>query len=271
MEPEQLARTALEAGRLAAGIHRRHLGRVDPWEWDEKGTADFVTRVDLEAEAAIVELIRERHPDHRVLAEESTEPGDPAAVRARFDEPGHLWIIDPLDGTTNFLHGYPAFAASVAVARSGRLVAGAVVDGYHGTEWHAWEGGGAWRDGEPIRVSVNDRLDRALIGTGFPFKVTRLLPDYLRQLDAVLRRAAGVRRAGSAALDLCHLADGRFDGFWELWLAPWDIAAGTVIVREAGGVVTSLDGDPDVRAGAILAGNPSIHGALGTLLESAAS
>ncbi len=270
MDWKQLADTALEAGRRARAIHRRHLGGVEAADWDEKGAADFVTRADREAEEAIVSLVRHRYPGHDVLAEESTELGDPASVRARFDEAEYLWVIDPLDGTTNFLHGYPAFAASVAVAHRGRLVAGAVVDGFHGTEWLAWEGGGAWRDGEAIRVSTIDRLDRALIGTGFPFKATRLLPEYLAQFDAVLRRTTGIRRAGAAALDLCHLADGRFDGFWELWLAPWDIAAGTLIAREAGAIVTSIDGSPDVRAaGAMVGGNPAIHPQLVDLLREA--
>lgn len=268
MESKQLAEIALEAGREAYSVHRRYLGQIRQSEWAEKGTADFVTRVDLEAEAAIVDLIRDRCPGHDILAEESTELGDAASIRARFDDAEYLWIIDPLDGTTNFLHGYPAYAASVAVARQGGLVAGAVIDGYHGTEWHAWEGGGAWRDGGAIGVSATERIDRALIGTGFPFKVEHLLPRYLTHFDGILRRTSGIRRAGAAALDLCHVADGRFDGFWELWLAPWDIAAGTVIAREAGGLVTTLEGDPDVRAaGAIVAGNPAIHAQLVALLE----
>lgn len=268
MDPKQLADTALEAARLGREVHQHYLGAVRQFDWDEKGTADFVTRVDLEAEAAIIDHVRACCPGHEILAEESAELGDPASVRARFDAADYLWVIDPLDGTTNFLHGYPAYAASVAVAHSGRLVAGAVVDGYHGTEWHAWDGGGAWRDGEPVRVSGTGRLDRALVGTGFPFKVNHLLPRYLAQFDAILRHTSGIRRAGAAALDLCHLADGRFDGFWELWLAPWDIAAGTVIAREAGGLVTTLDGDPDVRAaGAILAGNPAIHAMLAALIQ----
>lgn len=260
MDSKQLADIALEAARKGRDVHRRHLGRVAESEWNEKGTSDFVTRVDREAEDAIIAHLRDRCPGHEVLAEESAELGDPDSVRARFDAAEYLWVIDPLDGTTNYLHGYPAYAASVAVAHQGRLVAGAVIDGHHGTEWHAWEDGGAYRDGEPIRASATDRLDRALIGTGFPFKVTELLPRYLRQFDTVLCRAAGIRRAGAAALDLCHLADGRFDGFWELWLAPWDIAAGVVIAREAGALVTTLDGGTDVRAGgAILGGNPAIH------------
>lgn len=268
MHPEQLAQTALAAGRLAADVHRRHLGRLDPSQWAEKGAADFVTVVDREAEAAVIRHIERHCPGHDVLAEESAELGDPDSVRARFDEAEHLWIVDPLDGTTNFLHNYPAFAASVAVAAGGEIVAGAVVDGFHGTEWLAWRSGGAWRDGERIRVSGLGKLEHSLIGTGFPFKVPDLIPDYLRQFDRVLRRTAGIRRAGAAALDLCHVADGRFDGFWELWLAPWDIAAGTLLVREAGGIITTVQGDDDVRAaGPIVAGNPSIHPQLLDLLN----
>ena len=270
MDPQQLADVAREAARLAAAVHRKHLGSLDPADWGEKGKADFVTRVDREAEEAAVEHIRSRCPGHEVLAEESADLGDPASVRARFDAAEHLWVIDPLDGTTNFLHNYPAYAASVAVAREGRLVAGAVIDGFHGTEWWAWSGGGAWRNGDRIRVSEIERLDRTLIGTGFPFKILDRLPEYLAQMGVVLRRTSGIRRAGAAALDLCHVADGRFDGFWELGLAPWDIAAGTLIVREAGGVVTSTTGDEDVRAaGPIVAGNASIHLQLLELLDAA--
>jgi myo-inositol-1(or 4)-monophosphatase len=270
MDPAQLAEIARDAARLAAGIHRQRAGAVGVGDGDEKGVADYVTRVDREAEERIVDHIRDCCPGHDIMAEESTDLGDPESVLERFDAAEHLWVVDPLDGTTNFLHGYPAYAASVAVAQRGEIVAGAVAHGVTGTEWWAFRGGGAWRDGERIRVSPLDRLDRALIGTGFPFKVVDLLPDYLRQLGVILRNTSGVRRAGAAALDLCHLADGRFDGFWELWLAPWDIAAGTIIVREAGGVVTGLDGQPDVRAaGAIVAGNPAVHGQLLRLLAGA--
>lgn len=267
MDPMQLRDIALDAARLAADVHRRHLGDLEVADWAEKGASDFVTRVDREAEERVIDRIRERCPGHDFLAEESTELGDPASIRARFDDAEYLWVLDPLDGTTNYLHRYPAYAASVAVARRGRVVAGAVVDGTTGAAWTAWEGGGAFLDGEPIAVSGIDRLPHALIGTGFPFKVLDLMPEYLRQFDAVLRRTSGIRRSGAAALDLCHVATGWLDGFWELWLAPWDIAAGTLIIREAGGIVTSLDGDDDVRAaGAMLAGNPATHGALKELL-----
>lgn len=267
MDPEQLAEIALQAGRKAAEVHQRYAGRLAVEDWAEKGAADFVTHVDREAEAEIVEHVLERCPGHRIMAEESTDLGDADSVRARFDEAEYLWVIDPLDGTTNFLHDYPAYAASVAVAHRGELVAGAVVDGRTGTAWWAWKGGGAWRDDQPIRVSDIERLEHSLIGTGFPFKVLDRLGVYLGQLGGVLRKTSGVRRGGAAALDLCHVADGRFEGFWELWLAPWDIAAGTLIIREAGGVVSSLDGDPDVRAaGAVVAGSPTIHAKLLGLL-----
>lgn len=269
MDPEQLAGIALDAGRKAAEIHQRHAGRIGQEEWSEKGTADFVTPVDREAEERIIAHVRACCPGHEVMAEESADLGDPESVRARFDESEYLWVIDPLDGTTNFLHGYPAYAASVAVAHRGELVAGAVVDGVTGMGWWAWRGGGAWRDGERIGVSGIERLDHALIGTGFPFKVLEYLPEYLEQFEAVVRNTSGVRRGGAAALDLCHVADGRLDGFWELWLAPWDIAAGTLIIREAGGVVTTPKGGGDVRAaGALVAGNPTIHAELLPLLGS---
>jgi myo-inositol-1(or 4)-monophosphatase len=268
MEPSELSRIALEAARLAASVHRHHFGSLDVSDWGEKGTADFVTRVDHEAEARIIDHVRSCCPDHDVMAEESTELGDPKSIRARFDAAEYLWITDPLDGTTNYLHGYPAFSASVAVAHRGEVVAGAVVDSASGTEWTGWKGGGAYRDGETVRVSRIERPDLALIGTGFPFKALPLLPSYLDQFDAVLRRTSGIRRAGSAALDLCHVATGWLDGFWELWLAPWDVAAGILFVREAGGVVTSVEGDDDVRAaGPIVAGNPALHAALLEILR----
>ncbi|HEX6941003.1 MAG TPA: inositol monophosphatase family protein [Longimicrobiales bacterium] len=273
-ESRELLETALDAARAAVDVHRRHLGRVRVEDWSEKGVADFVTHVDREAEERILGLVTGRFPDHAVLAEEGATavaeaPAGSPAVAAP-DAAEWLWVIDPLDGTTNFLHGYPMYSASVAVLHRGEPVAGAVVSGATGEEWTALRGGGAFRDGMPIRVSAIDRLKLALIGTGFPFKTIHELPRYLRQLDGVLRRTAGIRRGGSAALDLCHVATGYLDGFWELSLAPWDFAAGALVVREAGGIVTTVDGDAlDLRAGgSVLAGNPAIHQALRNLLES---
>ncbi|MFW6202484.1 MAG: inositol monophosphatase family protein [Gemmatimonadota bacterium] len=262
MDPNELLETALDAARAAAALHHDHLGRHDTDAWAVKGRADFVTETDREAERRIVERIRTAFPDHAILAEERADAGIAPG------ESDWLWIIDPLDGTTNFLHGYPAYAVSIAVARRGELRAGVVLSSATGEEWTAVRDGGAFKDGEPIRVSSVAAMPEALIGTGFPFKRPEMLPRYMHQLSAVLRATAGVRRAGSAALDLAHLATGWFDGFWELWLAPWDIAAGTLIVREAGGIVTTPAGD-DVdlaRGGAVLAGNPSIYRALRGLL-----
>lgn len=263
---EELLNCALAAARAAAAVHRAHLGQVALEQWSEKGVADFVTYVDREAEDRVVEEIRARFPDHAILAEE----GGGEAGGAGPEAADWLWIVDPLDGTTNYLHGYPAYTASVAVAHRGELVAGVVACAATGEEWWAVRGGGAFHDGRPIRVSSLADLRLALIGTGFPFKATDQLPLYLRQFDVLLRRTAGIRRGGSAALDLCHLATGYFDGFWELVLYPWDVAAGTLIIREAGGIVTALDGREDVLAGtgAVLAGNPTIHAALGELLAS---
>jgi myo-inositol-1(or 4)-monophosphatase len=269
--PDLLA-AALTAARDAAAVHRSHLGRVRITDWTEKGLSDFVTYVDREAEACITAHVTGRFPQHRLLAEEAESDrlsGD-AADRVPGDGDDWLWIIDPLDGTTNYIHGYPMYAVSIAVAHRGELVVAVVLNSSSGEEWTAVRGGGSFRNGERIGVSSIASLPSALIGTGFPFKALHLLPQFTTQLEAALRGTSGVRRAGSAALDLCHVATGWLDGFWELTLAPWDVAAGALIVREAGGVMTRLDGDPDLLGhGSILAGNPSIHAALGSLIRGA--
>ena len=269
----ELLNVARQAARDAAAVHREFLGRVAVAEWSEKGTADFVTHVDRRAESAIVERLRAHFPEHRVLAEEdAAERGDSSGVTMGAGADEWTWIIDPLDGTTNYLHGYPVYAVSIGVARAGKLEAGFVLNSATGEEWSAVRNGGAFLDGSRIGVSSIDVLSRALIGTGFPFKALHQLPVYTLQLAAVLRATSGVRRAGSAALDLCHVATGVFDGFWELDLAPWDVAAGALIVREAGGVVTRLDGSSDILgSGSLLAGNPVIHAGLGELVQNATS
>jgi myo-inositol-1(or 4)-monophosphatase len=271
LDTSDLLRTALAAARDAAAVHRAHLGRVAVADWSAKGLADFVTHVDHEAECRVLERISSRYPDHRVLAEEAeSEQAQASGSNTAAAAPGHTWIIDPLDGTTNFLHRYPVYAVSIAVAQDGELQAAVVLNSATGEEWTAARGAGAFLNGQRIFVSEIDRLPLALIGTGFPFKALDLLPRYTGQLAAALRATSGVRRAGSAAIDLCHVASGYFDGFWELSLAPWDVAAGTLIAREAGAVVTRMDGSADVVGhGSILAGNPAIHAALGTLLQGA--
>jgi myo-inositol-1(or 4)-monophosphatase len=282
MDLKAVLRVAVAAAADAVEVHRAHLGRVAHDDWAEKGEHDFVTRVDREAESSAIDRIRGAFPDHAILSEEEATavpvvaalPGsaDSAAgpasgnnalanrLEALRRQPGWLWVIDPLDGTTNYLHRYPMYSASVAALQDGQVMAGAVIHGVTGETWSAVRGGGAFLDGQRITVSATDRMRQALIGTGFPFKALELLPTYLQQFERVLRRSAGIRRTGSAALDLCHVASGYFDGFWELWLAPWDVAAGMLIVREAGGVVTRIDGGDDVLfAGSLLAGNPRIH------------
>ena len=234
-----LLRTAREAAEAASAIHRRDAGKASLTGAKEKARADYVSRTDLDAQDAALAIIRERHPDHVVLAEEGDEPVEDQL--ARWDG-RPMWIVDPLDGTANFLHGHPQYAASVAVAVEGRPVAGAVVCGSTGERWWAAEGEGAYKAGRPVSVSSARPLIQALVGTGFPFKQLDALPDYLGQFERVLRSASGIRRGGSAALDLCYLAQGSLDAFWEAILMPWDFAAGVIIVSEAGGVLTEPDG-----------------------------
>jgi myo-inositol-1(or 4)-monophosphatase len=229
----------LDAAEAAADVQRRDAFR-EMEGVREKGRADYVSQTDLDAQEAALAIIRARHPDHEILAEESVETVE--ARLARWDG-RPLWLVDPLDGTANFLHRHPFHCASVAVAVDGRPVAGAVVSGSSGERWWAAAGEGAFKSGRRIRVSDCRRLRNALVGTGFPFKRLELMPSYLAQLDAVLRSSSGVRRAGSAALDFCFLAQGSLDAFWEEFLNPWDFAAGIVIVREAGGVMSSPDGN----------------------------
>ena len=238
-----LLRTALDAAEAAARVQRRDAAHLATGAFAkgvvEKARADYVSQTDLDAQDAALGVIRERHPDHEILAEEDAESVE---GRLRRSDGRPLWIVDPLDGTTNFLHGHPFHCSSVAVAVEGRPVAGAVVSGSSGERWWASEGEGAFKGGRRIRVSERRRLVDALVGTGFPFKRLELMPHYLGQLDRVLRASAGVRRAGSAALDFCFLAQGSLDAFWEEILMPWDFAAGIVLVREAGGVLSGPDG-----------------------------
>jgi myo-inositol-1(or 4)-monophosphatase len=213
-----------------------------------KGTSDFVSEADLEAQRAAVAVIAERHPDHRVLAEE----GDASGGQAMAGPP--LWVIDPIDGTTNFLHGHPMYAVSVAVVVGGEPEAGVVACPSTGERWWATRGGGAFKSGRAIRVSSPPDLRTALVGTGFPFKALHHLDEYLGQLGRVLRSSAGVRRGGSASLDLAYLATGSLDAFWEIDLQPWDVMAGVLLIREAGGVVARMDGSPvDLEPGSVLA------------------
>jgi myo-inositol-1(or 4)-monophosphatase len=261
-----LIQTALDAAEAATAIHLQYTSRVDVEGAQEKGYSDFVSFVDLEAQRAALQVIRERHPDHRILAEE--EDGERADDAPTSMEGPPLWIVDPLDGTTNYLHGHPFYAVSVGVVVDGDFSVGVVGQASTGERWWACRGEGAWKGESRMRVSEARKLERSLIGTGFPFKVLDLLPGYLQDFDRVLRSTSGIRRTGAAALDLCYLAEGRLDGFWEAYLSPWDVAAGIAILREAGGVATRPDGSPiDLAPGPVLAANSqALHGALGSLL-----
>ncbi|MEO8194811.1 MAG: inositol monophosphatase family protein [Gemmatimonadales bacterium] len=244
---------AIQAARAAASVIRDASPRVDSLTWFEKGAADFVTDVDRAAEQQLTSMIHSAFPDALILGEELTPD-------VSLSHSGLTFVADPLDGTTNFLHGYPHYAVSIAAMSGSEIVAAVVINVPHGDLFTAVVGHGAHFNSRPIEVSKHSEPSRALIGTGFPFKNPDLLDGYARQFVEVSRQTAGIRRAGSAALDLADVACGRFDGFWELILAPWDIAAGLLLIREAGGIVTDLDGSPKLPSnGALVAGNPQIH------------
>jgi myo-inositol-1(or 4)-monophosphatase len=248
-----LVAVAADAGRRAARLIRQ-APAPPASDWSEKTRHDFVTNVDRDAERLIADVLAAGVPGSSVMGEELTPGVRVAPAR------GVVWIVDPLDGTTNFLHGYPQYAVSIAAWHDDALVAGVVLDVAHEHLFSATRGGGAQLDGRSIHVSAVTEPARALVGTGYPFKHLDLLDRYLGQFRAVLQGTSGVRRAGSAALDLADVACGRFDAFWELSLAPWDVAAGTLLVREAGGIVTTLEGQDDVlHHGSIVAGNPVMH------------
>lgn len=255
---QALLNTAIQAARRAGDIAIRALSRLDQLEIRAKGRNEYVTQVDQAAEQAILESIRKRYPDHAFLAEESGRSG----------QGEHVWIIDPLDGTTNFIHGFPTFSVSIALRRKDTLEVGVVYDPCRQELYTAMRGRGAQLDGKRIRVSDHKELDGALIGTGVPYRSnTRWLSTYMPMLTAVMEQTAGVRRPGSAALDLCYVAAGRLDGFFEFGLEPWDTAAGTLLIQEAGGLVSSLtDKGSHLDSGNVLAGNPKLHDALRALL-----
>ena len=248
----ELLDIAVEAARSGAAIIRDATAGRGELVWETKGRSDFVSEVDKASEERIGAVIRSRLPGATILGEELS----PSALSSR----GIVIIADPLDGTTNFLHGYPEYSVSIAIASEGVLCSGVVINVARGEEFTAVRGGGAFLDGKRVHVSKLREPGKALIGTGFPFKSLEKLPRYMQQFNLVMRGVAGIRRAGSAALDLSNVACGRFDAFWELVLAPWDVAAGILLVQEAGGIVSDMDGGPArLDSQAFVAGNPAMH------------
>jgi myo-inositol-1(or 4)-monophosphatase len=255
MQP--LLNIAVRAARRAGEVIIRGMNRVHRLDIRAKGQNDFVTEIDMQAERDIIDIIHKHYPDHAILAEESGESGENEFV----------WIIDPLDGTTNFMHGFPQFAVSIAVQRRGRLEHGVVYDPLRQELFTTSRGEGAQLDGKRIRVSSHVGLDRSLIGTGFPYRTNlHWIDNYMGMFKAVTQATAGIRRPGAAALDLAYVAAGRLDAFWELGLSPWDTAAGTLLITEAGGMVGTLTGGEYKQQGHILAGTPKVYAPLAELL-----
>jgi len=251
---EAMLNVAVMAARRGGDTLFRNLNKLEKLKVEVKGRNDFVSEADRNAEKAVISVIQKHYPEHAILAEESGQQGDS----------DYLWIIDPLDGTTNYLHGFPVFCVSVGLMHKGRLEHGAVYDPMRQELFTASRGQGAQLDGRKIRVSKRTTLEQALIGTGFPFRDANMaLEPYLRMLVSAIKNTEGIRRAGAAALDLCYVAAGRLDAFWETGLSIWDLAAGTLIIREAGGIISGLDGSEDfLQSGHVLTGTPKIYTAL---------
>jgi myo-inositol-1(or 4)-monophosphatase len=256
--------TAIKAARRGAAVINRASFDLDRVNVTEKQHNDFVTDVDQAAEQAIIEVLLKAYPDHAIFAEESGVTG---TVN---DESEYVWIIDPLDGTTNFLRGIPHFAVSIACKYRGRLEHAVVLDPVRQEEFTASRGRGAQLNGRRLRVSGRTSLDGALLGTGFPFRDDQMdnLDNYLGMFRALVGQTAGIRRAGSASLDLAYVAAGRFDAFWESGLSEWDMAAGALLIQEAGGLVSDFTGGHDfLEKGHIVAGNTKCFKAVLTAIQ----
>ncbi|HEY5641611.1 MAG TPA: inositol monophosphatase family protein [Woeseiaceae bacterium] len=252
-----LLNVAVMAARRGGAVLIRHLKKLDSLKVEKKGRNDFVSEADRAAERAVIEVIQKHYPDHAIEAEESGRQGDS----------DHVWIIDPLDGTANFLHGFPVFCVSIGLQVKGRIEHAAVYDPMREELFTASRGAGALLDDRKIRVSGRKEIEFALVGTGFPFRqADSEMAPYLEMLGKVVKNTAGVRRPGAAALDLCYVAAGRLDGFWETGLKSWDLAAGSLIIREAGGIISGLDGSENfMETGHVLAGTPKIYAGLAKL------
>lgn len=241
---------AVRAARAAGTVIYRSMDKVDNLKITTKAANDFVSDVDRQAEMAIIDIIKKAYPDHAIKAEENGELQG---------NPDFQWIIDPLDGTTNFLHGFPQFAVSIAFKQNGRLSQAVVFNPVNQELFTASRGEGAMLNDRRIRVSKQKGLEGALLGTGFPFKDQQHLDTYMETFKALFPMTAGIRRPGSAALDLAYVAAGRMDGFWEIGLNDWDMAAGALLVKEAGGLIGDFAGGDDfLETGNVVAGTPKV-------------
>lgn len=240
---------AVRAARNAGNVIVRYVNRIDSLNVTTKGYNDFVSEVDRQAESEIINVLRKAYPNHGILAEEGGAQGDNE----------YQWIIDPLDGTTNFLHGFPQFAVSIALQHKGKIEQAVVYDPLRQELFTATVGSGAFLNERRLRVGKAKGLEGTLIGTGFPFKHPQHLDAYLGMFKTIHLQTAGIRRAGAASLDLAYVAAGRLDGFWEIGLKPWDMAAGVLLIQEAGGLTSDFNGGHEfLETGNIVAGNPKI-------------
>ena len=247
----QFLATAVSAARFAGDIIIKNLGHLSKEDVQTKQAFDFVTKVDRWSEAVIMQTIREKFPSHLFLTEETLKQKDTG---------GYRWIIDPLDGTTNYVHGYPMFSVSIALEYRSGIMLGVVFDPLRDELFHAVKEGGAFLNNKKISLSDVTALERSLIATGFPFRAKEMIDPYLRAFKEIFLEVSDIRRAGSAAIDLAYVAAGRFDGFFELSLSPWDIAAGALLIKEAAGVVTDFGGGTEyLSSGNIVAGNKKLH------------
>jgi myo-inositol-1(or 4)-monophosphatase len=244
--------TAVGAARCAGKIIIDNISSLSRDDIGEKQASDYVTRVDRDAEDAIVTSLKAAFPDHAIQAEESGEESAGSLYK---------WIIDPLDGTTNYIHDYPQFSVSIGLESDGDIILGVVFDPLRDELFTGIKDEGAFLNGRPLRVSHVSAMNESLISTGFPFRNKVMIDKYLELFRALFHEVSDLRRAGSAALDLAYLACGRCDGFFEIGLSPWDIAAGSLLIREAGGFITDFAGGSDyLRTGNVVAGNPDLHG-----------
>ena len=255
--------TAVKAARRAGAIINRASLDLDLVTVTKKRHNDFVTEVDRAAEAAIIEILLGAYPDHAILAEESGLSEGKGGAKIVPLEAENLWIIDPLDGTTNFIHGFPQYCVSIALSQRGQVTQAVIYDPNRNDLFTASRGRGAFLNDRRIRVGKRVRMAESLIGTGFPFRDLDTMDQYLKMFRVMVEQSAGLRRPGAAALDLAYLAAGRLDGFFEIGLKPWDIAAGALLVTEAGGLMGDFEGNADyLYQGDVLAGNPKIFAQL---------